>query len=44
MVPSFTLVGVVTMEDLANFVFPAVAQPLEGSRTDVLNVAMYKFW
>jgi hypothetical protein len=37
-------VVVVTMENLANLVFPAVTQPLEGSRTDVLNVAMYKFW
>jgi hypothetical protein len=45
MVPSFTLMVVITMmENLAILVFPAVAWPLEGSRTDVLNVAIYEFW
>jgi hypothetical protein len=43
MVLSFTLVVVVMMENLANLAFPTIAQSLEGSRTDVFNVAIYKY-
>jgi len=42
--PSFTLVVVVTsVGNLANCLFPAMARPLEGNRTDICNVAMYRF-
>lgn len=40
-VPSFMLVVVVTLvENLASSVFPTVAQPLEGSRTDILYLLL----